>query len=126
MGRVARSIEYVGAMDTTLAGSRSAVSPLMLWYAFEQHGLEGFRGIVQESLDIAQYAVDKFNENDIPAWRNKNSITVVFPRPADSVVSKWQMAPYENVSHIITVPNVTRDKIDAAVADCVANPRITT
>ena len=124
VGRVARSIEYVGAMDTTLSGSRNAITPLMLWYAFEQHGLEGYRGIVHESLKVAQYAVDTFNENGIPAWRNKNSITVVFPRPADSVVSKWQMAPYENVSHIITVPNVTRDKIDAAVADCVANPRL--
>ncbi len=126
VGRVARSIEYVGAMDTTLSGSRNALTPLMLWYAFEQHGLEGFRGIVHETLDVAQYAVDKFNENGIPAWRNKNSITVVFPRPADTVVNKWQMAPYENVAHIITVPNVTRDKIDAAVADCVASPRTTT
>ena len=70
VGRVARSIEYVGAMDTTLSGSRNALTPLMLWYAFEQHGLEGFRGIVHESLAVAQYAVDKFNENGIPAWRN--------------------------------------------------------
>ena len=125
VARVARSIEYVGAMDTTLSGSRNAITPLMLWYAFEQHGLEGFRDIVTETLDVAQYAVDKFNQNDIPAWRNKNSITVVFPRPDDAVVRKWQMAPYETYAHIITVPNVTRDKIDAAVADCVANPRIT-
>ena len=124
--RVARSIEYVGAMDTTLSGSRNAITPLMLWYAFEQHGLEGFRDIVTETLDVAQYAVDKFNENDIPAWRNKNSITVVFPRPDDTVVRKWQMAPYETYAHIITVPNVTRDKIDVAVADCIAHPRITT
>ena len=125
VGRVARSIEYVGAMDTTLSGSRNAVTPLMLWYAFEQHGLEGFRGIVQESLDVAQYAVEEFNANGIAAWRNKNSITVVIPRPSDKVVNKWQMAPYENVAHIITVPNVTRDKIDAAIADCIANPRLT-
>ena len=121
VGRVARSIEYVGAMDTTLSGSRNAITPLLIWYAFEQHGLEGFRGIVHETLGTAAYAVEKFNENGIPAWRNKNSITVVIPRPADSVVRKWQMAPYENVAHIITVPNVTRDKIDEAIADCVAN-----
>ena len=125
VGRVARSIEYVGAMDTTLSGSRNAVTPLMLWYAFEQHGLEGFRGIVQEALDVAQYAVEEFNANGIAAWRNKNSITVVIPRPSDTVVNKWQMAPYENVAHIITVPNVTRDKIDEAVADCVQNPHTT-
>ena len=121
--RVARSIEYVGAMDTTLSGSRNAITPLMLWYAFEQHGFEGFRGIVAETLATAQYAVDEFNANGIGAWRNKNSLTVVFPRPADPIVRKWQMAPFEDVAHIITIPNVTRDKIDAAIADCVANSR---
>ena len=123
VARVARSIEYVGAMDTTLSGSRNAITPLMLWYAFEQHGLEGFRGVVTEMLANAQYAVRKFNENGLTAWRNRNSVTVVFPRPSDAVVRRWQMAPFEDVAHIITVPNVTRDKIDAAVADCVANPR---
>ncbi len=123
VARVARSIEYVGAMDTTLSGSRNAVTPLMLWYAFERHGLEGFSQIVNECLDTAQYALDKFNENGIPAWRNEHSITVVFPRPADEVVRKWQMAPYEDVAHIITIPNVTRAKIDAAIADCIASPQ---
>ena len=126
VARVARSIEYVGAMDTTLSGSRNAITPLFLWYAFEQLGLEGFRGLVAETLDTAEYAVNAFNEQDIAAWRNKNSITVVFPRPADTVVRKWQMAPYEDVAHIITIPNVTREKIDAAIADCLSNPRIST
>ena len=43
VGRIARSIEYVGVLDTTLTGSRNAITPLMLWYAFEQHGLDGYR-----------------------------------------------------------------------------------
>lgn len=123
VARVARSIEYVGAMDTTLSGSRNAITPLFLWYAFEQHGLEGFRDQVTEMINTAKYAVDRFNDSGLPAWINKNSVTVVFPRPAEHVVSKWQMAPFEEIAHIITVPNVTRAKIDAAIADCVANPR---
>ncbi len=123
VARVARSIEYVGAMDTTLSGSRNAITPLMLWYAFEHYGMEGFRGLVTDMLETAQYAVDRFNEFGIPAWRNKNSITVVFPRPADEIIRKWQMAPYEDFAHIITVTNVTREKIDAAIADCLAHPR---
>ncbi len=123
VARVARSIEYVGAMDTTLSGSRNAITPLFLWYALQKQGLEGFRGQATEMLNTAAYAVERFNESGLAAWRNRNSVTVVFPRPADHVVSKWQMAPYEDFAHIITVPNVTRDKIDAAIADCVANPR---
>ncbi len=115
--RVARSIEYVGVLDTTLTGSRSAFAPLMIWYALQRRGLEGFRELVTKSLSLAQYAVNRFNEVGIPAWRNRNSVTVVFPRPSDEVVRKWQIAPYQDIAHIITMPHVTRDSIDALIDD---------
>ena len=65
----------------------------------------------------AEYAVERFNEVGIPAWRNRNSVTVVFPRPSAEVVRKWQIAPYGDIAHIITMPNVTRESIDALVDD---------
>ncbi len=117
VARVARSIEYVGVLDTTLSGSRSAFAPLMLWYALQRYGLDGFRELVTGSLGVAQYAVDRFNEVDIPAWRNRNSVTIVFPRPSDHVVRKWQLAPYQDIAHVITMPHVTREMIDELVAD---------
>ena len=117
VSRIARSIEYVGVLDTTLTGSRSAIAPLIIWYALQRHGLDGFRKIVAECLSVAEYAVERFNEVGIPAWRNRNSVTVVFPRPSDDVVRKWQIAPYEDIAHIITMPNVTREAIDAVVDD---------
>ncbi|MCY4625936.1 MAG: histidine decarboxylase [Chloroflexi bacterium] len=117
VARVARSIEYVGVLDTTLSGSRSAFAPLMIWYALQRYGLDGFRELVTGSLGVAQYAVDRFNEADIPAWRNRNSVTVVFPRPSDHVVRKWQLAPFQDIAHVITMPHVTREMIDELVAD---------
>ena len=42
MTRIARSIEFLGVMDTTLSGSRNGFAPLMLWLAFERYGEEGF------------------------------------------------------------------------------------
>ena len=116
--RVGRAIEYVGVQDTTLSGSRSAFAPLLMWYAFARHGDEGFRKLVARSLDTAEYAVGQFNERGIPAWRHRNSITVVFPRPAPEVFLKWQMAPEGEITHIITMPHVTRDMIDELVDDC--------
>ena len=116
--RVGRAIEYVGVEDTTLSGSRSAFAPLMLWYAFAQYGHEGFRELVSGMLDTAEYAVGQFNERGIPAWRHKNSVTVVFPRPPREVFRKWQMAPEGDIAHIITMPHVTRQMIDELVADC--------
>lgn len=115
VSRIARSIEYVGVLDTTLTGSRSAFAPLLIWYAFQRHGLEGFKEIVAGSLKQAEYAVERFNEVGIPAWRNRNSVTVVFPRPSAEIIRKWQIAPYEDIAHIITMPNVTREAIDALV-----------
>lgn len=117
VSRIARSVEYVGVLDTTLTGSRSAFAPLMIWYAFQRHGLEGFKSMVAESLANAEYAVERFNEVGIPAWRNKNSLTVVFPRPSEEVVRKWQIAPFQDIAHLITMPNVTREAIDALVDD---------
>ena len=118
VARISRSIEYVGVLDTTLSGSRNALTPLMLWYAFERHGMDGFRKMVSECLDVAEYAVARFRDSGIPAWRHKNSVTVVFPKPSEEVFRKWQIAPYEDIAHIITMPHVTRETIDEIVDDC--------
>ena len=122
VARIARSIEYVGVLDTTLTGSRNALTPLMMWYALRKQGLEGFREMVAGCLAIAGYAVTRFNDSGIAAWRNDNSVTVVFPKPSDAVVRKWQIAPYEDIAHLIAMPHVTRDMVDEVVDDCLRDP----
>ncbi len=119
VARIARSIEYVGVLDTTLPGSRNALTPLMLWYAFERLGMKGFRELVAEMLAVAEYAVERFSEFGVPAWRHKNSVTVVFPRPPAEVSRKWQIAPLGDIAHIITMPHVTREMVNEFVDDCV-------
>ena len=118
VSRIARAVEYVGVLDTTLTGSRNGLTPLIMWYAFERQGLEGFRRIVRRCLETAEYAVTRFNDGGIPAWRNRNSVTVVFPRPSEDVVRRWQLAPFEDIAHLIAMPHVTRETIDAVVDDC--------
>ncbi len=112
VARIARSVEYVGVMDTTLSGSRNAWTPLLLWYALEQYGADGFRELVTEMLAVAEYAVERFNDRGIPAWRNRNSVTVVFPKPPQPIIRKWQLAPYGDIAHLITMPHVTRKLVD--------------
>ena len=119
VARIARSIELVGILDTTIAGSRSALSPLIIWYAFQKYGTDGFRQTVKGMLDTAEYAVGRFNQAGIPAWKNPNSVTVVFPKPAPQVFRKWQIASQDDIAHIITMPHVTQRMIDDLVDDCV-------
>jgi histidine decarboxylase len=90
----------------------------MMWYALASNGEDGFRKLVTGMLDTAEYAVTLFNQHGIPAWRHRNSVTVVFPRPSPEVLAKWQMAPEALEAHIITMPHVTRQMVDELVEDC--------
>lgn len=117
MERIARSVEYVGALDTTIPGSRNGITPILLWYAIKRHGVEGFAKMVKACLEMADYAVQKFNECGIDAWKNKNSVTVIFPTPPQAVLDKWQIAVHGKIAHIITMPHIGRERIDKIADD---------
>lgn len=114
--RIARSIAYIGSIDTTITGSRNGHSPLFLWYAIHKLGVEGMKARAEHSLATAAYAWKKLNDSGIEAWRNPGSITVVFPEPAPEIRQKWQLASENGHSHIICMPNVTRQQIDEVAA----------
>lgn len=119
--RIARSVEYVGALDTTISGSRSAITPLMMWYRLRELGEEGIRQLARRCIGLAVYAVDKLRSVGIEAWRHdENSITVVFPRPPESLREKWVIAPKKKISHIITLPPMNEAVIDEFVSDFAA------
>ncbi len=123
--RIARAVEYISTYDTTISGSRNAITPLILWYAIQMQGINGFRQIIQECLKMADYAIRRFNENGIAAWRNENSITVVFPRGHETVMSKWQIALQGDMGHILVMPHVTKRQIDNLLNDIVAAQEVT-
>ena len=118
--RIARSIEYIGALDTTIAGSRSAFAPLLLWHRLRTLGDAGLRHIVQSCLANAEIAVSQLRARGIEAWRHPNSITVVFPRPPQPLMEKWIIAPRKNIGHLIAMPHVTGAFIDEFIADFAA------
>jgi histidine decarboxylase len=115
--RIAKSVEYIETLDTTLSGSRNAVTPLFIWYAFHVIGLAGFQKIVPACLQVADYAVQQLNHLDCHAWRHPYSNTVVFDRPATSVTQHWQLACQGSISHLITMPHVTTTHIDRLLAE---------
>ena len=115
--RISRSVEYIGTLDTTVTGSRNAITPLFLWYAIHSKGKSGFKEICQHCITIADYAIKRFADYGIKAWRNPNSITVVFPRQEEDVLEKWQIATQNNLAHIITMPHVKTSHIDRFIND---------
>ena len=120
--RIARSIEYVGTLDTTITGSRNAFTPLVLWYAIRARGRQGFRETVSSCLETAGYAEAQINTLGLDAWRNPHALTVVFRRPSDAVIEKWQLAVQGDQAHLMAMPHVTPGMIDQLVADLAAQP----
>lgn len=122
--RIAQSVEYIGTLDTTLSGSRNAITPLFLWYAFHTVGISGFKQIIYDCLQMSDYAIARLNQLDCHAWRHPYSNTVVFDRPAASVTQHWQLACQGNISHSIAMPHVTKAQIDRLVADIAATKSV--
>lgn len=115
--RIARSIAYIGCLDTTVTGSRNGLTPVILWAAIQRLGTEGLARRVKESLELARYTEQRLNEIGIQAWRNDNAITVVFPAAQEVVKQRWQLATARGQSHVITVPGVTRETVDRFIDD---------
>jgi len=117
VGRVSRAVEYVGSLDNTISGSRNGFTPIVLWYAIKQYGFNGFKKIVRHCIRTAEYTVKKLNSIGVQAWKNDNAITVVFPRPKESLVKKWKLAVQGDIAHIICMPQVTKETINKVVYD---------
>jgi histidine decarboxylase len=121
--RIGRMIAFTGAPDTTLSGSRNGHTPILLWYAIQQWGLEGFRHRTHTSLQLATYAHEQLQHIGWETWRNPNALTVMLAAPAAELITKWQLATADGWSHIICLPGMTRAHIDTFLADLVQSRR---
>ena len=110
---ISNNIEYIGATDCMISGSRNGHTPLFMKYIIEKIGIDGFKKNINECIDLAEYAVNNIEG----AWRNQNSITVVLPRPSEEICQKWQLASQGNISHIVIMFHVTKEKLDLFIKD---------
>jgi histidine decarboxylase len=110
--RIAKKVSYIKSVDATIAGSRNGITPLILWYAINALGKEGLRDTVLQCIEVAQYTVNRLQDIGVSAWRNPNAITVVLPTPREEICERWQLAVDGDIAHIITMPDITKEKID--------------
>lgn len=124
VSRIARSVDYIGSLDTTISGSRNGFTPLVLWHRLQSLGVDGLRRRAQAALEVADYAVERMREAGVPAWRNENALTVIFPRVPDELRERWQLATQGEISHFIAMPGINKEQVDALVEDlrCSVSP----
>jgi histidine decarboxylase len=115
--RVKTAIEYIGAADTTISGSRNGITPLMLWLAIRRLGQNGFKEQVIQVLRLTAYTVEQLTKKGWDAWANNYYNTVVIKRPSKKVIKKWQLAVQGDIAHIVIMPHTKKEQIDGLVAD---------
>ena len=114
---IARSVEYIDTLDTTISGSRNAFTPLVLWHAIKTRGYEGFKEEASKCIENARYLHDQLISIGHTACLNDFSNTVLIDHPSQDLCDKWQLASQGEKSHIVVMQHVTKKKIDQFVHD---------
>lgn len=117
MERIKHHIEFLGVPDTTISGSRNGHSVLFFWYSIRMFGLAGFRKMVERCIETKEYALERLKEISWDAWAEKYSVVVVLKRPSEHIAKKWQLAIQGDIAHIVLMPHVSKEQIDALVDD---------
>ena len=122
--RISVDVDYISAPDRTISGSRNGHTPLIMWAAIRSRSFADWRKRIKRCLDMAQYAVERFRDAGIDAWRHENSITVVFPCPSSMVWKKHYIAASGNIAHLVaTGHHHDPHRIDALIDDVIAYER---
>lgn len=115
-------IDYIACSDKTMTGSRNGHSVLYIWEFIKKHPRSYLQARVADQLELARHVVKSFKKHGIPAWTQKNSVTVVFPRPREAVWQKHCLAISGNICHFVaTCHQKNTDAADHLIADVVAD-----
>jgi histidine decarboxylase len=118
--RTGARVAYTGSADTTITGSRSGHTPLLLWWALTTLGVDGLRGRAQTSRDLAAYTHGRLRGIGWPTQLNPHAFTVTLAQPPALITAKWVLAGDGQTAHIVCMPGTSRDQIDEFVTDLAA------
>jgi histidine decarboxylase len=134
---------YIGSADTTFGGSRSGVSPIVLWDYFSRMSYEDNIKKAIETEAIAAYAEDRLRRLEadlkqkfgpqVDLWiaRSQLSLTVRFRQVNPSLAFKWtvdtetldvpvldgKLVEQRALSHVFAMHSLTRQIVDGFIED---------
>ncbi|XVS68039.1 hypothetical protein ACQPYE_18920 [Actinosynnema sp. CA-299493] len=133
---------YTGSPDTTFAGSRNGLSPLVLWNhlaskSIREHAAEAVRALrvtryLESSLRELEDRLDREDrlpEGGLHVDRSPMALTVRFRQPEDRVIEKWSLScqpmqmnsgELRHYAHVFAMPSVTEEKVDLFIEDLFA------
>ncbi|GBF93667.1 histidine decarboxylase [Raphidocelis subcapitata] len=114
-------VEWLGGGDPTVMGSRNGHAAVWLWVALARKGRAGIRADVLRCVRNARTLRGMLAAAGVPASLNELSNTVVFERPGEEFVRRWQLACEGPIAHAVVMPNVGLGTMEAFVRELVAS-----
>lgn len=117
-------IAYLNANMRMINCSRSAVEPIKFWWLIQTIGDKGWTEQANAIIENTEYLKKQLERAKWPYWHNKYSNTVLFKRPSEEIVSKYNLACGkafgQDVSHIVVMQHVNKQAIDTFITDLIA------
>lgn len=113
----AYKVSYLNCSMPMINCSRSAMTPLKLWWILMRTSREEFEAQSEGMLENAAWLKEKFDEMGWAAWLEPMSNTVYFKRPSQAIVEKYDLAPdYDErlggeLSHIVVMQHVSKERL---------------
>lgn len=101
--------------------SRSAVTPLKMWWVLNNNDTESYTNQTKTMIDNAKWLKDELEKIGWPVWLGPMSSTVYFKRPSEEVMRRFDLAPdYDErlggqLAHIVVMQHATKERLQAVV-----------
>ncbi|NVD06807.1 glutamate decarboxylase [Vibrio sp. JPW-9-11-11] len=102
--------EYIGSPDTTFAGSRNGLSPLVLWEYFARNSYSDQIKLAMQGQEVARYAEEQLGivakhwlskGLDLRLQRTPLSLSLIFLQPNEEIIFRYSLAK-ETISQPIS------------------------
>ena len=117
------NVTYLDGSMPMINCSRSALSPLKLWWILKHTGEKGFTEQATGMLERAAWLKGQLDKMGWKAWLEPMSNTVYFKRPPAAIVDKYDLAPDQDnrlggeLSHIVVMQHVTKERLQHFLDD---------
>ena len=122
-------VSYLNCSMPMINCSRSAMTPLKLWWIFHHTSREDFTRQSEQMLENAAWLKERLDRMNWDAWLEPMSNTVYFRRPPQEIVKKYDLAPdYDDrlggeLSHVVVMQHVTKDRLQVFLDDLKASAK---
>ncbi|GIM94399.1 pyridoxal-dependent decarboxylase [Paractinoplanes toevensis] len=113
-------VSYIGASDTTITGSRSGHTPLLLHWALTSFSLQQHQARATAARELAAYTHDRLARMSWPHQWKHPGFTIRLAQPTQPLPRPWVLGGDHTTGRIITMPGIEQAQIDEFTTDLAA------